>query len=149
MCTLDDIEPNEFLLPQVEVKETPLDYVCDFSIKIKLHAVESPLKYDFSKRLECVCCINSFQYDINVNDNVLFIELLDLKSYFRYNYLVNSLCHRIRIKGDCDSFAIVKFYKGNCLTEGAKPIYEDYVTPEYSMDIAKLESFLKEIVNNK
>ncbi len=39
MCTLDDIEPNEILLPTAEVKEDYLDCTGDYCMSIDIHNV--------------------------------------------------------------------------------------------------------------
>lgn len=149
MCTLDDIESNEFILPTTEVKEEHLDCTGDYCMSIEIHNVNIEDENELNRRIEFVCRNELFSCDLTSKGKCIFFKSKSGKKSLHYHLLANALCKCAKIKGDCDSFAIVKFYKRNCLSDGVKPIYEDFVTPEYSMDIAKLESFLKEIVNNK
>lgn len=55
MCTLDDIEPNEILLPTAEVKEDYLDCTGDYCMSIDIHNVNIEDDTDINRRIEFVC----------------------------------------------------------------------------------------------
>ena len=146
MCILDDIQEQflDSLNDSIDLEKEKLSINnCDYKICIEQSAIQ-PIDEVLMKRVTTFCEKFIFPYESNSNRIVIFIKM---KKFLHWHRLIYALCQCIRIKGNADSFAIIKIYKGNNITEGDKPLYEDYVTPGNTLDILKLEEFISEVMN--
>lgn len=116
---------------------------CGISISIKVSPVHLDGEKEIKTRVERISKYNIYHGILISNDTSIFIKRHLEKKPFHCHCLACAICYSVRINGGEDSFAIVKFYKGNCMTEGAVLVYEDFVTPGYTLDLIKLERFIK------
>lgn len=128
------IKPEECLIEPNETNTNNNDPVlnCGLSIYIKLH--RAYLKYE--KRLRA--------FNIVKNDKEDVVELKFKTKRMSFIILdIKRLLHFLEIIGDEHSFAIIKFYNCDCLTDDAKPFYEDFETPGTTINISKFLFSLK------
>ena len=150
MAFLDDyIEPmiTEMVVVN-ENDEVPNDYVCDFSMKIELKNATLKHEKNILKALVMMPVIKgcSMRKDSDIRIKYLFLKLqLGIRKR-AYRRLTQTILQCLTIDGDSDSFAIVSFFKGNCMSESTSKIYEDFVTPTYTIDNYKFQTFINEII---
>lgn len=144
MCALDDLEPNDFLTPTTKVKEEHLDCKGDYCMGIEIRNVKIEDETDLNRRIEAVCRNKLFSFDLTSKEKCIFFDSKSGRKLLHNHLLVDALCKCAIIKGDSNSFAIIKFYRGNYWSGEATFIYEDFVTPGFTIDAIKFERFIKE-----
>lgn len=170
MCNIDDL----FVFNKVDVTSTvdgspkPEDIDCDLSITIKLHTSETSEIFDLCKSSEDVkCVVETFLsgnnecncFDISeigskmsdmIEESFDRIILLSIPSKIeQFRKLVRAISQCTAIKGGPDSFAIIKYFNGNFLSQETTCLYEDFVTPGNTIYISKLDNLLKVITNKR
>jgi len=142
-CQQEDVSTNDIS------EELSTD---NYTFSMKIEAHHSKLLPEICKNLFYhVSQIDSYKCEFNKNGNLcISIKISPDITYNQYQYyvIVETICQCLYIEGGDDSYAIVKFYKGNNLSECALPVYEDFITPGYTIDISKFERFINEIIKN-
>lgn len=146
MCFVEEIFEeiaNDIKTSEVTVEDdSSVIEECEISMSIKVYPINSEEEKEIIKRIER---ISQICYGILISKGTnLFIKGFHGTKPFLCHSLARAISYCVRIEGSSDSFAIIKFYKGNCMSGEATFIYEDYVTPGYAIDTSKLERFIKE-----
>lgn len=145
-CCDDIFTPDNVMLKELEAEHAEIHppFECDYSMNIELRAVKPENEKDLTQKLDLLCDKMANKFFMNTDSQIVYFKLGFKKEPLLWHRLIKCLCQHIKINGNSDSFAIIKFYRGNCMSGEATFIYEDYVTPGYSMDTFKLERFIKE-----
>ena len=120
---------------------------CEISMSIKVYPVHSEEENKIIKRIERISQI-CYGFLMSNDTNILIKGCLGTKPFLCHS-LVRAISYCVKLEGSSESFAIIKFYRGNCMSGEATYIYEDFVTPEYTIDTIKLERFIKETTNKE
>lgn len=145
MCFVEEI--FEEIANDIKTSEVPVEEdssvieECEISMRIKVYPVNSEAEKEIIKRLER---ISRICYGILISKGTtIFIKGSFGTKPFLCHSLARAIFYGVRIEGGSDSFAIIKSYRGNCMSREATFIYEDYVTPGYTIDTLKFERFIK------
>ena len=145
MNSYDDIfTPDEVILKGEEVEQAEIlpPFECDCSMSIELRAVKPEDEKDLMCSIEYFCNKMVNKFSLIKKDKIFYFKFGFKKYPLLWHHLIRCFCQYIKIKGDSDSFAIIKFYRGNCTLGEATFIYEDYVTPYSTLDVNKLATFV-------
>lgn len=150
MDFLDDfIEPMITDMEFVnKINEVPNDFVCDVSMKIDFKNATLTHEKIILKALEMMPVLESCTTDKDSEKGIMYL-LLKLQFGIRkraYRRLTPVILQCLTIDGDSDSYAIISFYKGNCLSNNSSKIYEDFVTPQHTINGYKFQAFINEII---
>ena len=151
MCYFDNFEFDEHdvsMTVEDEFEDNPTTIECDFSMCIELCATESAFEEDLNKKIRRLCMMTNCQYRFDSKVKTIFLKLQQDKTFLYLHRMIKTICLLTRLRGNADSFAIVKFYKGNCMYQKVALVYEDFITPGYTIDISKFERFIIEITKN-
>jgi len=146
MCLTEEIfeeEVQDIQNSEITVEANPSvieEY--DISISIQVYPVKSEEEKKVTKKIERICRI--FQGIIISKSTNIFIKGSFGTNPFHCYSMARAISYCVSIEGGSDSFAIIKFYRRNYLSGETTFIYEDYVTPGYTIDTLKLERFIKE-----
>lgn len=166
MSILDDIDPYDIVVkPMTDGSPEPEDVDCDLSITIELRNSatfdcklrESVLIIEANRSVDDVNGYNNIKSKADSNDDdkkekikdrVIFLKMSSVY-ISNLHKLVRAISQCITIKGGPDSFAIIKYFNGNFLSQKTTCLYEDFVTPGNTIDISRLDSLLKVITNKR
>lgn len=150
MNTNDDLfipEIVETMLVTVDENDNLLDFDCNMSIMIELHNATLRFEKSLLIILEKVPVIDSCVGNKKNKDIYILIKTFSPKSKKIYRKLTQAILRCITIDGNEESFAVIRLYKGNCMSESAIPFYKDFVTPKYNLDSYKLETNIIDNIN--
>lgn len=162
MSILDELGKSEAnsVKTTVDNLSMPEDFDCDISITLQLFnsAAFKDCKSDedashiteSNRNVKKSCCKDNYTNELMVHykvDRLLLFKLLPKRNKKNLLKLVDSISQCITINGDSDSFAIVKVFDGNFISNKPTCIYDDFVTPGNTIDISKIYDVLKIITN--
>lgn len=132
-----------------EVKEVYSDNMCNFSINIELRSVPAEYKNDLIDKIQEVSQKYSPEFIFDKENLNIFITIPSRTKSVRFHLLINAIYQSVRIKGDDNSFAIIKYFNGNFLSQETTCLYEDFIIPGNTIDISRLDSLLKGFTNKR
>jgi hypothetical protein len=139
---LDMLDSVDLLF--AEGDEVKCDPNCGLSICLKLFNNAELTTYSALRLGKLIC-----NYDVHKKDNIIKLKFKKKIIVHLLHDLKKSILPYLGIKGDEQSFAIIKFYNCDYLMDNVKPFYEDFETPGNTIDIPKLLFSLKCMHNQR